>query len=76
MVHERSKNGKSSDVYVKLIDGQIHGMFVLDAEPKELSLVYISGVINPTDIGQLGANFGIPSIPAAGNAAKSSGSAK
>jgi hypothetical protein len=76
MVHERSKNGKSSDVFVKLVDGQIHGMFVLDAEPEQLSLVYISGVINPTDIGQLGGNFGIPSIPATGNAAKSSGSAK
>lgn len=63
MVHERSlKNGTSTDVYVKMVNGQVHGMFVLDAEPKELDLVYISGTIDPRQLGELGGNFGIPNI--------------
>ncbi|MGC1782911.1 MAG: DUF4252 domain-containing protein [Acidobacteriaceae bacterium] len=63
MVQERSKKGgDNTDVFVKLVNGEIHGMFVLDAEPKELSLVYISGTINPHELGQLSGNFGIPKI--------------
>lgn len=63
MVKVRSlKGGDNTDVYVKMINGQIHGMFVLDAEPTELSLVYISGTINPQELGALGGNFGIPKI--------------
>lgn len=63
MVHERSlKSGTSTDVYVKMVNGTAHGMFVLDAEPKELDLVYISGSIDPKQLGELGGNFGIPNI--------------
>lgn len=63
MVQERSKKGgDNTDVFVKLVNGEIHGMFVLDAEPKELSLVYISGTINPQELGKLSGNFGIPKI--------------
>lgn len=63
MVKVRSlKGGDNTDVYVKMIDGQIHGMFVLDAEPTELSLVYISGTITPQELGSLGGNLGIPKI--------------
>ncbi len=78
MVHVRSiKDEKSTDVYVKMVNGEIHGMFVLDAEPKELNLVYISGSIDPKELGQLGGSFGIPKVNADGNSAKSSaGSAK
>ena len=63
MVRERSKKGAGdTDVYVKLVRGEIQGMFVLDAEPKELDFVYISGPIRPEDLAQLGGNFGIPNI--------------
>lgn len=76
MVHERStKKGETSDVYMRMVDGEIQGMFVLDAEPKELNLVYISGSIDPKDIGQLSGNFGIPDINTGSNSSKS-GSAK
>lgn len=68
MVHERSiKDGSSTDVYVKMINGVAHGMFVLDANPKELNLVYISGSIDPKQLGELGGNFGIPNIKTDGN---------
>jgi len=61
MVHERTKGAaEGTDVYVKLVNGQMQGLFVLDAEPKELSLVLILGPIDIDKIGKLGGAFGIP----------------
>lgn len=61
MVHERTKGAaEGTDVYIKLVNGQVQGLFVLDAEAKELSLVLILGPIDIDKIGKLGGNFGIP----------------
>jgi len=61
MVHERTKNvAAGTDVYVKLVNGQMEGLFVLDAEARELSLVLILGPIDVDKIGKLGGTFGIP----------------
>ena len=61
MVHERTKGKVSgTDVYIKLVDGKMQGLFVLDAEAKELSLVLILGPIDADKIARLGGNFGIP----------------
>lgn len=63
MVRERSKNGEGgSDIYVKMVNNEVQGIFVLDAEPKELDMVYISGTIRPEDLKKLSGNFGIPNI--------------
>ena len=45
---------------MKLVNNQMQGLFVLDAEPKELSLVLILGPIDMEKLGKLGGNFGIP----------------
>ena len=61
MVRERTKGiAQGTDVYVKLVNGQMQGLFVLDAEPRELSLVLILGPIDIDSISKLGGNFGIP----------------
>jgi hypothetical protein len=61
MVHERTKGvAEGTDVYVRLVDGKMEGLFVLDAEEKELSLVLILGPIDIDKISSLGGNFGIP----------------
>jgi hypothetical protein len=61
MVRERSKgDGEQTDVYVKVVNGQMQGLYVLDAEARELSLVLIIGPINVDEIGKLGGTFGIP----------------
>lgn len=63
MVRTHSKKGEGdTDIYIKLVDGTVQGMFILDAEPKELNMVYISGSILPEDLKDLGGNFGIPNI--------------
>ncbi len=61
MVRERTKGvALGTDVYLKLVNGQMQGLFVLDAEEKELSLVLILGPIDINNLSKLGGNFGIP----------------
>ncbi|HEX4321884.1 MAG TPA: DUF4252 domain-containing protein [Acidobacteriaceae bacterium] len=65
MVHERTKGSpEATDVYVKLIDGKMQGLYVLDAEERELSLVLILGPIDVDKLSDLGGNFGIPKAAA------------
>jgi hypothetical protein len=54
MVKERErKKGESTDVMMKLVNGESHGLFILDVEPKELTIVLILGPIHPEDLGKL-----------------------
>jgi hypothetical protein len=50
--HER-RSGETSDVMVKLVNGESRGMFILAAEPKELTIVLILGPIRIEDLGKL-----------------------
>jgi hypothetical protein len=47
------KTGETTDVLVKLVNGEPHGMFVLSVEPKELTIVLILGPIHMDDLGKL-----------------------
>jgi hypothetical protein len=38
---------------VKLVNGETHGMFILSAEPKELTIVLILGPVRMEDLGKL-----------------------
>ena len=61
LVKTRSRNASDdADIYMKLVNDDVQGMFILDAEPKELNFVYISGPIRPEDLKDLSGNFGIP----------------
>jgi hypothetical protein len=68
MVHERDRrNNESTDVMVKLVNGESHGMFILDVEPKELTIVLILGPIRMDELGEL---RGVAGLGALGNLAK------
>ncbi len=58
------KSGEVTEVLMKMVNGQSQGMFVLDAEPKELSIVLILG---PIRMDQLGALKGLGGLGALGN---------
>jgi hypothetical protein len=61
LVKTRSRDASDdADIYMKLVNGEVDGMFILDAEPKELNFVFISGPIRPEDLQNLSGNFGIP----------------
>jgi hypothetical protein len=65
LVKERSlKDGESSDIMVKMVNGQQHGMFILTAEPKEISIVFILGPIQMDQLKNLhGLGAQIGSLP-------------
>jgi hypothetical protein len=60
IVGVKSRNGENSDIYLKSENGQISGLVVVVAEPRELTIVSILGTINPEDLRDLGGHFGIP----------------
>jgi hypothetical protein len=64
--HER-KSGESTDVMVKMVNGETRGMFILTAEPKELTIVLILGPIRMDDLGKL---KGIGGLAVLGNIEK------
>jgi len=69
IVRERQrKTGETTDVMVKLVNGETHGMFILSAEPKELTIVLILGPIRMEDLGKL---KGIGGLGALGDVEKS-----
>jgi hypothetical protein len=54
IVREREKKtGETTDVMMKVVNGETKGMFILEVEPKELTIVLILGPIHPEDIGKL-----------------------
>jgi hypothetical protein len=54
IVRERErKSHETTDVMVKLVNGESHGIFVLEVEPKELTIVLILGPVRPEDLGKL-----------------------
>ncbi len=65
LVKQRSKNADNdSDIYIKLAGSEAQGIFILNAGPKELNFVYISGPIDPADLSDISGHFGIPAINA------------
>jgi hypothetical protein len=49
-------------VLVKLVNGEPHGMFILTAEPKELTIVLIMGPIRLDQLGELSGIAGLGSL--------------
>ena len=61
MVQERTRGvSQGTDVFVKLVNGQMQGLYVLDAEDREIDLVLILGPIDVNELSELGGTFGIP----------------
>jgi hypothetical protein len=61
------RSGQDADVYFKNSgDGQLGGIVVIAAEPKELTIVEINGTLDPQHLVDLGGEFGIPRLTARG----------
>jgi hypothetical protein len=68
IVHTRERqSGETTDIMVKLVNGESRGMFILSAEPKELSIVLILGPIRMDELGEL---KGLGGLGALGNIQK------
>jgi hypothetical protein len=44
------KTGESSDIMVKLVNGESRGLFIFNVEPKEISMVLVLGPIQMSDL--------------------------
>ncbi len=63
MVRERDrKNHETTDVLMKMVNGETQGLFVLDAEPKDLTIVLILGPIHMDDLGKLSGLSGLSGL--------------
>jgi Domain of unknown function (DUF4252) len=62
IVHERERHGETTDILMKMVNGENKGMFILSAEPRELSIVLILGPIRVEDLGRLHGLAGLSAL--------------
>jgi hypothetical protein len=63
MVRERErKTGESTDVMMKMVNGESRGLFILSAEPRELSIVLILGPIRMDDLSKISGLAGVGNL--------------
>ena len=67
IVHTRER-GEVTDILVKLVNGEPHGMFILSAERRELSIVLILGPIRLDQLSQLNGLAGLGALGDVANA--------
>lgn len=67
-----SREGKeSSEIYLQPLPGnQLGGFAIVSVEPKGVTVVFINGVLNVSDIGKLSGSMGIPDIDSLKNLKK------
>ena len=61
MIGVNEKKG-GTDIFAKSDGGQIAGLAIIAAEPKELTIVYIEGAIDLEKLAQLAGHLGIPDL--------------
>lgn len=60
---ESQDDKELSEVYIQpLPNDRFGGVAVIDTEPRELTVVYISGAMNLSDLARLSGNLGLPDI--------------
>jgi hypothetical protein len=62
IVRVKSLHSENTEVYMKKDGEQVGGVVVIDAEPKELTVVDIDGPIDPEELSELGGHLGIPKL--------------
>ncbi|MGH9582010.1 MAG: DUF4252 domain-containing protein [Bryobacteraceae bacterium] len=62
IVGVQSSQGEHTEIYIKKDGNRVGGLVVLDAEPKELTIVDIDGPIDPEELRELGGHMGIPKM--------------
>jgi Domain of unknown function (DUF4252) len=61
IVSDKSKT-ETAEVYVGRDGDKVSGLVVIDAEPKELTVVHIAGPIDMNELSELGGHMGIPKL--------------
>jgi hypothetical protein len=62
-VVEVKETTELSEIYIqKLPNNKLGGVAIINAEPMEVTVVYINGILNVSDLARLGGNMGIPDM--------------
>jgi rRNA maturation protein Rpf1 len=62
IVGSKSNKGETSEIYVKKNGNEFAGLVVINAEPRELTVVHIDGPIDPSQLSELSGHMGIPEL--------------
>lgn len=62
MITVRSKSHEDVDVWVRPGENDLDGIFIIAAEPREFTIVHISGSIDIDKLSRLEGQFGIPDL--------------
>jgi hypothetical protein len=62
IVGVKSNKGENTGIFLHKVGDEIHGLVVIAAEPRELTIVMINGPIKPEELSELGGHMGIPKI--------------
>jgi hypothetical protein len=72
IVDVKEATKEASEIYVQALpNDRLGGVVIISAESKEVSVVFISGVMNASDVAKLSGNLGIPDLPDVPNTKKS-----
>jgi hypothetical protein len=72
IVDVKEATKEASEIYVQALpNDRLGGLVVISAESKEVSVIFISGVMNASDVAKLSGNLGIPDLPDVPNTKKS-----
>lgn len=72
VVDVKEATKEASEIYVQALpNDRLGGVVIISAESKEVSVVFISGVMNASDVAKLSGNLGIPDLPDLPNIKKS-----
>ena len=73
-VVESVEGRETSEIWMQpLANNQLGGVAIISTEPRELTVVYINGILKMSDIATLSGNLGIPEINIDRDGKKSSG---
>ena len=50
------------EVYARMQGGEMTGLLVLNAEPRELTIVHLDGTVRPEDLASLSGRVGLPKM--------------
>ena len=60
--YKSAEEGETAEVYVREVEKKVAGVAIIDAEPKELTVVSIVGSIDLDSLAELSGHFGVPKL--------------
>jgi hypothetical protein len=64
IVDVKEATKEASEIYIQALpNDRLGGLVIISAEAREVSVIFISGVMNASDVAKLSGNLGIPDLP-------------